>query len=139
MVLRRRGARTVRTQRTRGLTRIRYGPIDRLFSRVVRARDKTCQFKFLCRGAPVREAAHLIKRNRWSVRWDEDCAVGSCWQCHRFADEHRTELEAFAMKHLGAERYSRLLVRSSLTEKAAGVDRAAVKAYLKRRLMELGA
>lgn len=128
----------LRRTRRRGLSRIRYQPLDVLWGKVIRARDPICVFQFVCKGHRAREAAHLVAdRNRWSVRWEMDNGVGSCFLCHRWADQHKTERAEFALKRLGPERYTRLLVRSQLTEKQAGVDRTAVKAYLTQRLKDL--
>ncbi len=45
------------------------------------------------------EANHVFGRGAYSVRFDETNSYGSCYACLRFADEHKTELLAWAKKH----------------------------------------
>ena len=114
--------------------------LDDLWARCVKERDRyACQRCGRSGRGRGMQAAHVFSRVKRSVRWDLDCGVTLDTGCHFWGHTHPLLFNQWAQKHLGPERYTRLLVRSQLTEKAAGVDRVAVKAYLRRRLMELGA
>lgn len=117
--------------------RTKRDPLDVLWSKVIRTRDPICRLQFRCRGDRTKEAAHIFGRVKGGTKYDLDNGLGACWACHDWADKHKTELEARALELLGAERYTRILVRSNLTAREAGVDRVAVRLYLKQQIKEV--
>jgi len=118
-------------------SRIKRTVEDDLFSKYIRLRDPVCRYHFRCLGARSVEASHIFGRGKGSVRFDEDNVYGACWACHRWADEHKSELEAFAKKTLGEERFNRLLVRSHLTAKQAGIEPVAIRRILREKIKVL--
>jgi hypothetical protein len=129
--LRRKGSifeRRARTKRT---------PEDILFSKYIRLRDPICRYRFRCLGARSVEASHIFGRGKGATRRDPDNVFGACWACHQFADTHETEKKDFARRTLGEGRYNRLLVRSYLTAKQAGVNPVADRVYFRAAIKRL--
>lgn len=90
----------------------------------------------LRRSSRAVEASHVFGRGAYSVRFDETNSYGSCYACLRFADEHKTELLAWAKKTLGEEGFQRLQVRAQLTGKQIGLDLMAVRAYYRVKIKQ---
>lgn len=104
--------------------------LDALFSLFIRRRDQwTCQ---RCH-RPQRQrsvgfhSAHIFGRGKLSVRFDTENGVGLCYGCHRHLDTHPEEKTAFAIRHLGQDRYNALAVRASMSAK---IDPIATKLAL---------
>ena len=130
-------------RRHRGLRRpasrrfIRRDPLDALFSKVIRLRDKVCQ---RCGRVGGRlEAAHMFGRGHHAVRYDFENCFAMCGglspnSCHRWLDTHTTEKMAWLKARLGEERFNALQVRARTPSK---LDRGLIKLALERRVKEL--
>jgi len=128
-----------RRKKSRVSPGISMGTLDRLWSKVIRNRDKfTCQ---VCGRSDRRvEAAHCFGRGRRSVRYDLDNGATMCGGpnnrvCHRWMDEHDTEKKYWFCKRLGLERFRALDERQKVLKK---VDHEAVKQFLKAELEKFG-
>lgn len=116
---------------------IRYSPLDALFSKYVRLRDRCCQ---RCGRAGGRlEAAHMFGRGQRSVRYDPENCYAMCGglspnSCHRWLDTHTTEKMAWLKARIGEERYHALQLRASLPAK---MDPVLTKLALEARMKEL--
>ena len=113
---------------------IQHGPLDRLFSQYIRARDKICQ---RCGRAGGRlEAAHMFSRAKQSVRYDPDncyalCGGPSSVSCHRYFDLHTTEKMAWLKARLGEQRFELLHLRAVTPRKP---DRTGILLWLRKEL-----
>lgn len=115
---------------------------DRLWSLVVRARDRACQ---RCgrlgmrnaHGLPVDglEAAHIFRRGYGNTRLDERNGIALCGECHReFTNGPLTSWWTWARDHVGQQAFD------LLSEKAASLERpdwAAQTVELRDRLAAL--
>lgn len=92
---------------------------DRRFSRWIRARDDRCTaagvFDTPCDG-PL-QAAHIIGRRRYSVRFDEANVHALCRNHHMHVDQHGSEHAKYhwAVSILGADGFDALMERGSQT------------------------
>jgi len=109
--------------------KIRIDPLDKLFSKFIRLRDKVCQ---RCGGTNI-ACAHFHGRAKKSVRWDEDNACGLCFGCHIYLDSHPIEKIEFFQWRLG-DRYDLLNARANQPGKP---DKGAIELYLKEKIKEL--
>ena len=105
-------------------------PLDVLFSRFIRLRDKECQ---RCGSMRSLQACHMHGRARRSVRWDEDNVCSLCAGCHRFLDSQAAEKVDFFKKRLG-DNYDLLEGRMHQMGK---VDKQALTLYYKEKLKEM--
>ena len=90
------------------MTDNRIARADRLFSMIVRQRDKGCR---RC-GAPMNyedlQTHHLVKRRYRKTRWLLEAAVALDYLCHEYLEKHPAEAESFAISILGTERWNEL-------------------------------
>jgi hypothetical protein len=49
--------------------------------------------------------SHIFAGRRFAIRWLPDAAAAHCWECHSYLEEHRPAMEAWAIAHMGEERY----------------------------------
>lgn len=116
---------------------VRFGTLDRLFSKFIRLRDRVCQ---RCGKAGGRlEAAHMFSRTRKSVRFDPEnvyalCGGPNAAACHRYFDTHETEKHAWLKARLGETRYALLALRAHTPKKP---DTAAIGLWLRAELDKL--
>src|SRR5262249_36052978 len=86
----------------------------RLFSQVIRARDKCCQ---RCDSVSDLQCAHIFSRRNKSVRWDLDTAVTLCHRHHlSWAHSEPIQFMEWVKKWLGLKRF-RELRRRAMTPK----------------------
>lgn len=110
--------------------KIRIDPLDKLFSRYIRLRDKVCQ---RC-GGKVQHCAHFHGRSSKSVRWDEDNACGLCYGCHQYLDSHPVEKVEFFKSRLG-EKYD--LLNARLRQIHPKPDKTLLYLYFTVKIKEL--
>lgn len=96
--------------------KIKIRPADKLFSQVIRKRDKMqCQYNFKCfRGTPGNQVSHFQKRRHESVRFDLLNGDWCCPKCHYFIEndpEGQKTLEVWKKKQLGEQEYNKLILR----------------------------
>jgi hypothetical protein len=112
--------------------KIRIDPLDALFSRYIRLRDKVCQ---RCgNGNTILQAAHFHGRAEKSVRWDEDNACALCMGCHTYLDSHPMEKVDFFQRLLGEVKFDLLNARRRIRVRP---DKAMLKLYFKAKIKEL--
>ena len=63
--------------------------LDILWSKFIRARDKSCQ---KCGKTGATQAAHIFSRNNLQVRWNPRNGIGLCFYCHLYW-AHRSPVE----------------------------------------------
>jgi hypothetical protein len=119
--------------------KIKIRKADRLFSQLIRARDKytcqRCRRKFSpenCRGLVV---SHYWGRGRESTRYDEENCVALCSGCHQIwgHGDGREEYIQFMKERLGS-RFDILMVRAYTYQKR---DDKLNELWIKERLNEL--
>jgi hypothetical protein len=94
-------------------TRIR--PVDKLYSQVVRKRDKMlCQYNFRCLpGTTGDQTSHWQKRRKEGVRCDLRNGDWVCAKCHFFVEndpQGQKTLDAWKLKQLGEKEYKLVLL-----------------------------
>ncbi len=115
--------------------KIRIDPLDQLFSRFIRLRDKVCQ---RCGSLTNTIAcAHFHGRSSKAVRWDEDNACGLCMGCHSYLDAHPMEKVEFFRQRLGQEKFDALNGR--LRQTWPRPDKKLIEIYLRQKIKELEA
>jgi len=107
-------------------------PLDRLFARYVKARDKVCQrcgsySKYL-------QTCHFHSRRKRSTRWDEENSCLLCAGCHLYLDGNPLEHTEFMVKRLGQEEFDNLNIRANWRGKT---DLEMVKIYIQAKLKEI--
>lgn len=101
--------------------------LDKAFSLAVRALWKACPF---C-GGTVEHAFHFVTRAKYSVRWDERNAVGSCAGCnYRYEFDPHFAI-AWFIANRGLDAYSQLIRDGNQIAKHTNED-------LQKRLDEIG-
>ena len=104
------------------MTDNRIARADRLFSMIVRQRDKGCR---RC-GAPMNyddlTTHHLVKRRYRKTRWLLENGVAVDYICHEFLEKHPAENESFAISILGTERWNELNVLARDTSSRVDLD-----------------
>ncbi len=103
-------------------------PLDKLFSKYIKARDKVCQ---RCGGKTGLQTSHFHSRRKRSVRWDEDNACLLCMGCHQYFHGEPIKAMEFWKKRLGKKVFEIVNIRA---ENVYKVDLAAVELYLKAKL-----
>jgi hypothetical protein len=93
---------------------------DRVFSQVVRLRDKKCvrcesKVRFNEKGLPIsHECSHYWSRGNWNTRFDEDNGDTLCFACHMlWGGDYREDYKAFKIKQLGIKKYRALEKRKN--------------------------
>lgn len=104
--------------------KIRIDPLDKLFSQMIRLRDKTCQY---CGKQGRLETSHFHGRRKHSVRYDPDNACALCYSCHMYLGENPYKHTEFFRKRLGSERFEQLNIRAETPQK---IDKVKVKEKL---------
>lgn len=85
---------------------------DKLWSEVIRARDKVCQY---CRARPAINAHHIFTRKIRAMRWDPQNGIGLCGGCHMNIAHGQPELfRRFLVKRLGVAEYERMFIQSQV-------------------------
>lgn len=100
--------------------------LDKAFSLAVRAKCSKCTF---C-GGPVDHCFHYVTRAKYSVRWDERNATGSCAGCnYRYEFDPHFAISYFIAFH-GLPAYEQLIRDGNIISKHSNED-------LEKRLLEL--
>ncbi len=100
--------------------------LDKTFSLVVRAKCSKCTF---CSG-PVEHCFHFVTRAKYSVRWDERNATGSCAGCnYRYEFDPHFAIQWY-LSFNGLTAYEQLVRDGNIISKHSNDD-------LERRLAEL--
>ena len=109
--------------------RIRLDPLDKLFSRYIKLRDKYCQ---RCGRSNSLQTAHLIGRRNHAVRYDPDNACLLCFYDHQYFHENPLELVEFFKARLGEEGFDMLNNRARITYPKP--DKQAIELYLEEQI-----
>jgi hypothetical protein len=101
-----------------GWFKIKIRPVDRLYSQVIRKRDKMlCKYNFQCfKGTLGSQTSHFQKRSKESVRCDLENGDWCCAKCHYFIEndpEGQKTLEQWKRKQLGETAYKLLILRAN--------------------------
>jgi 5-methylcytosine-specific restriction endonuclease McrA len=112
--------------------KIRITRLDKLFSQVIRARDKKCQ---RCGTTNGLQCAHTFSRRNKSVRWDPENAQALCYGCHLFwAHSEPILFTAWIKKRLGPKRFKALQRRAMTPKIWTPIELAALEEQLKAQL-----
>ncbi len=95
---------------------------DALFSKYIRHRAILRQHGCERCGKWIRdylglECSHYHTRNKKSVRWDIDNAIGLCQDCHQYLEHHPTEHEEWFKRKLGIVLFKLLELRAGRFQK----------------------
>ena len=97
--------------------------LDSIFSLYIRLRDirkyKVCPF---CGVEPIQQCFHMITRCKFSVRWDEQNAVGSCSGCNLKNEYEPASFIRWYVMEFGEEQWDDLLRRSNVIAKFSNED-----------------
>lgn len=110
--------------------------LDGLFSTYIRTRDKRitggmCTFD--C-GQPIHCAFHFVTRAKYSLRWDERNAVGSCSGCNfRYEFDPHFAVQWY-LKNNGQEAYETLIRDGNRIAKFSLLDLESIHECLKKKL-----
>ena len=102
------------------LSGIKISPLDKLFSKYVRSRDRwTCQRCMKYHRPPTNglHCAHLFGRRNKSTRWDPDNAIALCYGCHQYFGEHPLKFYDWYIKRFGKDQFDRIRLRSNVPVK----------------------
>lgn len=102
---------------------------DRLFSLLVRARDKVC---CKCGTSQHLQCAHIFSRGYMNTRWDFRNAIALCSGCHKWFTHHPIEWEDFIIARVGEEEF--YAVRALACRTDIKVDYDAVLKDLEERM-----
>ena len=94
--------------------KIKIDPLDTLFSRYIRQRDKICK---RCGVNARLQCSHFHGRRKQSVRYDENNAVALCFTCHRYFTENPLEHVEWYRNYLGEEKFEQLNLRANIIGK----------------------
>ena len=120
-------------KRRRGL-KVKRDPLDSLFSKYIRLRDKgICQkcgqYLGLTKGL---HCAHYHKRRKQSTRFDPLNCLALCFGCHQYFDENREEkFTPFMVARIGEEAFNKLEEES---RKIVKINKEEKKAEIKEWL-----
>ena len=117
--------------------------LDRLFSEYIRKRAMKlvggCQ---RCKSSKTSykqlDCAHNESRNKKSVRWHEDNAVGLCGGCHRYLDDNAADKVEFFRNLIGDFKFEALRIEAQLPSHWSMEDYKLIEIYLKQLIKELG-
>ena len=112
--------------------KIRIDPLDTLFSRYVRLRDKCCQ---KCGNSGNLQTAHYKGRRMKSVRFDPSNALAFCFSCHQYFHENPDEFVAFMTKRLGERELD--LLNSRARTPVRYLDKEAIRLWLEQQIRRL--
>lgn len=110
---------------------IRIDPLDKLFSRYIRLRDKVCQ---RCGSVRNLQCSHYHGRRKRSVRYDEDNCCALCFGCHSYLGGNPLEHTEFFKQRLG-DKFDMLNNRARISYPPP--DKEAIELYLKVKIKEL--
>ena len=117
--------------------KIRISSVDKLFSLLIRTRDKwTCQRCFTKYEPPTMglHCAHIFGRGLKNTRFDFENAVAWCYGCHSYMDSHPLDKYEWHRKRIGTRRFDALRLRSNNLKRP---DYDLIEIGLKARLKEL--
>ena len=77
----------------------------------------------------------MHSRRHLNTRYDQLNACTLCFGCHAYLDSHPIEKVEFFKARLGQDNFDLLYARSQET---GGIDRAAIKFWLKQELEKMG-
>jgi hypothetical protein len=89
--------------------------LDRAFSEFIRSRGR-CAKCHRSSGVQL-QTAHIFSRANLAVRWDNDNALCLCAADHFWAHQNPLLFSKFCEEHLGAERYSQLIMKATMIKK----------------------
>lgn len=111
-------------------------PLDILFSKYIRTRDKwTCQRCFKEYKPPTKalDCSHYHGRAKKSVRFDEMNCCTQCRGCHSWLTAHPEEHRNFVIKRIGQKQFDLLMIRANTSKRP---DIELLKIYYKAKLKE---
>jgi len=133
---------TQKTRKKRTTRQKEIKALDALFSEFIRKRAILqvggCERCHKYHPIGELEAAHYKTRVKFSTRWDERNAAGLCSGCHRYFHREPEECKRWFRHILGEKEFNNVELRSLMTAKEAGVDRAAIRLYLTEQIKLLG-
>jgi late competence protein required for DNA uptake (superfamily II DNA/RNA helicase) len=120
----------------KNLFEIKRRQVDRLYSKIIRLRDKfTCQ---RCRHKHTTKskglhASHFFSRKREATRFDWDNVDSLCLACHlSWSRDRRDDYLKFKKKQLGFMRYEALAYRAKIKNESIKInERQNIKAFRK--------
>ena len=116
------------------MLKIEVKPLDKLFSKYIKLRDKVCQ-RCGCYSKYL-QTSHYHGRAIKSTRWFDDNCCLLCMGCHMYFHGHRIDHDQFFLKRLGQERFDKLNMQAQMIEKH--VDVWAITLYLREQIKKLG-
>lgn len=122
--------------------KIRLDPADKVFSQVIRLRDKKCvrcgsPVKFNEKGIPVtHQNSHYFGRGQESTRYNKNNCDTLCYGCHViWGSKEREDYRDFKINQLGQKGFDLLLLRSKTPQKKdRKLELIKAKEQLKERL-----
>ena len=116
--------------------------VDVTFSRCVHERSQNicdcCGIDFNHEPGAV-HCSHLEAGRGYAIRWWPDAAALHCWKCHAYLEDHPKQMEIWALKWLGEERYAVLQKRRHSCQRLRLWDIRRIHKHLKSELMRMTA
>ncbi len=111
--------------------KIKIYPLDKLFSKYIKLRDKHCQ---RCGGTGGLQTSHFWGRAKKATRWDEENAVLLCFGCHQYFHSRPLEHSRWFEEHLGQPAFCLLEARAHQVGK---VDGNLMTLYIQAKIKEI--
>lgn len=110
--------------------KIKIDPNDKLFSIMIRERDKKC---VLCNDTMRKaECSHFWGRGNKQTRFDAENAEYLCFTCHcRVEGNKQGEYRTYKLKKLGEEKYNALEIRARGTGKYGEYEKKKLQEIMK--------
>ena len=107
---------------------------DQIYSLYIRLRDKK-KMCGICNIRPVQVAYHLIPRNHFIVRWDEENGIGACIGCNYGEKNNRL---IYREKHIAlfGDRYNILEEKAKQPARFSRLDIIQIIANLEAKLSQ---
>jgi len=87
--------------------------LDKKVSELIRKKGR-CE---RCGNTNTLQVAHIFSRSYNNLRYDFDNLLCLCARCHFWAHKNPLLFSEFVKKHLGKERYSQLIMKSTIIKK----------------------
>lgn len=123
--------------KSRSILKVRIDPLDTLFSKYIRLRDKgICQKcgKYIGMTQGL-HCAHFFGRANQRTRFDPENAVSLCFGDHQYFHAHPLEFTNWYKARLGEQVFDLLTARANLNH--FKIDREAIGLYLRAKIKEI--
>ncbi len=109
--------------------------LDKIFSEYIRLRDGyKC---VLCGSRTNVQAGHLITRNKYSTRWNEENVFAQCKSCN-YRHEYQPEIyTSWYIEKFGEKKYLDLVKRSNVIVKYKNYDLETMIEHYKQKIEKL--